>query len=249
MSCEYLLVNPNNRIKSLFAGLEQPFWAGMIASDLRNQGKDVKILDAEVLDLSIQQTVDVIRKENPKELIICVMGQNPSVSSSVKMKVTSEIISYLIGDLKIKVAGLHPTALPQKTKSELGVEVLRGKCFEGTPDVPYDLYPMDKYIAHNWHNLDGTPRQPYAISYSSLGCSSTCVVEGTAIKVDGSNNKNSNKELMIEDIYDTHESIKGFKDNQCVDTKIIDGRKKEVEDLVKINSYARTFNIYEAWLD
>ncbi len=40
--------------------------------------------------------------------------------------------------------------------------------------MPWDLFPMDKYIAHNWHCLDGSPRQPYAVVYTSLGCPFDC---------------------------------------------------------------------------
>ena len=169
-----LLVNPNNRILSPFAGFEQPFWAGMIAQDLRLQGKDVSILDSEILDLTPKETISVINKLNPKHIIFVVMGQNPSVSSTPKMKITKSLIDTLIGDYDIKITGLHPTALPQKTKDELGIEVLRGKVFNGTPDMPYDLYDMRQYIAHQWHCLDGSPRKPYAVSYTSLGCSNNC---------------------------------------------------------------------------
>jgi radical SAM superfamily enzyme YgiQ (UPF0313 family) len=174
MSVDYLLVNPNNKILSPYSGSEQPIFASLYATQLRNQGKDVKILDAEVLDLSVKETVEAVRKENPQHLILFMFGNNPSVSSTPKFKVTKEVVDYLIGDLDIKVTGLHTTALPQKSKDELGVEVLRGKIFDGTPDMAYDLFPMDKYIAHNWHCLSGDARQPYAVTYSSLGCVGQC---------------------------------------------------------------------------
>jgi len=38
----------------------------------------------------------------------------------------------------------------------------------------WDLLPMDKYRAHNWHCDDGRPRQPYASIYTSLGCPFKC---------------------------------------------------------------------------
>ena len=43
------------------------------------------------------------------------------------------------------------------------------------PMVAWDLLPMDKYRAHNWHcfgHLD--QRQPYAVIYTSLGCPFSC---------------------------------------------------------------------------
>jgi len=33
---------------------------------------------------------------------------------------------------------------------------------------------MCKYRAHNWHCLDGSPRQPYASVYTTLGCPYHC---------------------------------------------------------------------------
>lgn len=38
----------------------------------------------------------------------------------------------------------------------------------------WDLLPMDLYRAHNWQCFDGSPRQPYASIYTSLGCPFAC---------------------------------------------------------------------------
>jgi anaerobic magnesium-protoporphyrin IX monomethyl ester cyclase len=38
----------------------------------------------------------------------------------------------------------------------------------------WNLLPMPKYRAHNWHCLDGSPRQPYAALYTTLGCPYHC---------------------------------------------------------------------------
>lgn len=43
------------------------------------------------------------------------------------------------------------------------------------PGVAWDLLPMDKYRAHNWHCLDAMDRRsPYAVIYTSLGCPFGC---------------------------------------------------------------------------
>ncbi|MBY0514689.1 MAG: cobalamin-dependent protein [Gemmataceae bacterium] len=42
------------------------------------------------------------------------------------------------------------------------------------PGIAWDLLPMPKYRAHNWHCLDGSPRQPYAAIYTTLGCPYHC---------------------------------------------------------------------------
>src|SRR5262249_28516404 len=42
------------------------------------------------------------------------------------------------------------------------------------PDQAWDLLPMARYRAHNWHCLDGLQRQPYAAIYTTLGCPYHC---------------------------------------------------------------------------
>lgn len=42
------------------------------------------------------------------------------------------------------------------------------------PSVAWDLLPMDKYRASNWHCLQEPDRQPYASLYTSLGCNFKC---------------------------------------------------------------------------
>ena len=42
-------------------------------------------------------------------------------------------------------------------------------------DVAWDLLPMDKYLAHNWHCLDDlSSRNRYASMYTTLGCPFNC---------------------------------------------------------------------------
>ncbi|MCD6578903.1 cobalamin-dependent protein [bacterium] len=43
------------------------------------------------------------------------------------------------------------------------------------PFVAWDLLPMEKYRAHNWHCFDHIDqRKPYAVIYTSLGCPFNC---------------------------------------------------------------------------
>jgi len=45
---------------------------------------------------------------------------------------------------------------------------------EEMPGIAWDLLPMSKYRAHNWHCFDGLKRQPYAAIYTTLGCPYHC---------------------------------------------------------------------------
>jgi radical SAM superfamily enzyme YgiQ (UPF0313 family) len=42
------------------------------------------------------------------------------------------------------------------------------------PGVAWDLLPMERYRAHNWHCLGGLDRKPYAAVYTTLGCPYKC---------------------------------------------------------------------------
>lgn len=168
-----LIVNPNNRLQSPFAAIEPPFWAGLIAADLTAKGQTVDILDCEAENLNTVDSILKIRDLSPAHVLIVLMGNNPSVSSTPKMPVAKHIIQGLRG-MDVSVTGLHPSALPEETESELGVPVRKGKIFEGTPDIPYHLMPPGGYRAHNWHCLDGSDRTPYAVTYTSLGCPFNC---------------------------------------------------------------------------
>jgi radical SAM superfamily enzyme YgiQ (UPF0313 family) len=121
---------------------------------------------------------------------------------------------------KLMIAGLHPTALPERTLREEAVDFVcqgegpltirglldllrvggddtsaipglwyrKGGQILATPPAPiirdldtelfgcaWDLLPMDKYRAHNWHCFDHIDqRSPYAAIYTSLGCPFGC---------------------------------------------------------------------------
>jgi len=173
MAVDVLLVNPNNRIASPFAGIEPPLWLGLLANDLKSQRKEVAVIDAEAKGWNVDRTVQEVRSYHPKEVLLVVMGTNPSVSSTPKMPVTKKLCENL-KDLKVLVTGLHPSALPRETEEYLGVPVLKGKVFGGCPDIPFGLFPMSEYQAHVWHCLDGSPRSPYASTYTTLGCPYVC---------------------------------------------------------------------------
>jgi radical SAM superfamily enzyme YgiQ (UPF0313 family) len=45
---------------------------------------------------------------------------------------------------------------------------------EEVPGVAWDLLPMNRYRAHNWHCLGHLQRTPYAAVYTTLGCPYKC---------------------------------------------------------------------------
>lgn len=51
---------------------------------------------------------------------------------------------------------------------------LVGNLDQEMPEMAWDLLPMDRYRAHNWHCFGDLRRQPYASLYTTLGCPYHC---------------------------------------------------------------------------
>jgi radical SAM superfamily enzyme YgiQ (UPF0313 family) len=221
---DLLLVNPGSQELfgelSPFTAIEPPFWAGLLASFIREAGFEVKIIDAETEDWSPGQTAEKVADENPLLVVVMLQGQAPTTSSTPKMPAASRLLGHLkrnAPEIKTMLWGMHPSALPEKTLREEPVDfVCRGEGFytirkllaqlksrqtywgidglwyltngnvvpsprdrllseEQLPSVAWDLLPMDKYRAHNWLCLDNLDRrQPYGVTYTSLGCPYKC---------------------------------------------------------------------------
>lgn len=170
MTINLVLVNPNNRVPLPFAAIEPPLWLGLIADYTVKYVGGVWIVDAEAEGLTVGETVSRIKSEarygtkHQKEILIVVMGNNPSVSSTPKMAVAEELLKQFP---EAKLTGLHPIAL-NHPKSV-------AKPFKGFPSVPWFWLPMAQYKAHNWHCLDDLDkRNPYAVLYTSLNCPYDC---------------------------------------------------------------------------
>ncbi|MGB9677221.1 MAG: B12-binding domain-containing radical SAM protein, partial [Candidatus Ratteibacteria bacterium] len=124
---DLILVNPGNpkkvygKLRSSLAGIEPPYWCALIASFIRENGYSVKIIDADAENLSTEETVDEIIKNNPVLVNIVVMGTNPSASSTPKMTTVRELLEILKKknkDIKVILSGLHPSSLPERTLME-----------------------------------------------------------------------------------------------------------------------------------
>ena len=116
--------------------------------------------------MSLDDTEDIIRIRGDKDIIIVVMGNNPSVSSTPKMAI-AETLADRIKDLNICMVGLHPNAAGSRFP-------VNKTPFKGSPMMPWSKLPMHLYRAHNWHCLDGSLRTPYASIYTSMGCPYDC---------------------------------------------------------------------------
>lgn len=127
-----------------------------------------------------------IKQNNPEQKVLMVGGHVASLSDRTLREEDADFVSDgeglhtllgLLETLKIgnrfdKVPGLrywdgdvmkstHPAPLLKDLENEM-------------PEMAWDLLPMDKYRAHNWHCFGHLQRQPYAAIYTTLGCPYHC---------------------------------------------------------------------------
>ena len=227
-SIDLVLVNPGSRTaiyQSLGARLtavENPVWAGLIATFARHQGLSVAVIDAEADDLTPDQAAERAVCLDPRLVAVVVYGHQPSASTQ-NMTGASAIVTALkrlSPSTKVLMIGGHVAALPARTLNEEACDfVTRDEGLYGTtalvealkatanpdlgkvpglvyreggqiranpaaglvtdldrdmPGVAWDLLPMPKYRAHNWHCFGHLQRQPYAAIYTTLGCPYHC---------------------------------------------------------------------------
>ncbi len=161
-------------------GIEPPYWAALRASIARQKGNQVKIIDAEADNLSPIETVREVCQYKPDMVEVIALGVTPSCSSTPKMVVATEVlkgIKRVLPKTTRFIVGIHPTALKQQTFNETQAIPINGCPTDDLTQWPipaWDLLPMDKYRAHQWHCWGGFSREPYAGLYSSFGCPYDC---------------------------------------------------------------------------
>jgi len=135
---DLLLVNPSDRklyqgLGSSIAGIEPPFWAGLIASFIRSHGYEVDILDADAENLSAEETADRVAQHSPTLTAVIAQGSAPATSSTPKMASASDFLRALktiAPNLKTILGGIHPSSLPERTLREEAVDyVCQGEGF------------------------------------------------------------------------------------------------------------------------
>jgi radical SAM superfamily enzyme YgiQ (UPF0313 family) len=224
---DLVLINPSSRshvyqsLGKTLAAIENPVWAGLMATFCRTCGLSVEVIDAEEEELTAGQVAERIENLDPVLAVVVVYGHQPSASTQI-MTASGQVctaIKRLTPEQRILLVGGHVAALPERTLREEDADFVAageglhtmvhlvgalrsplpafsgvpglyfwdGDTIQSTPDTPlvgnldeemsgvaWDLLPMDRYRAHNWHCMGGLPRQPYAALYTTLGCPYHC---------------------------------------------------------------------------
>ncbi|MDF1883725.1 cobalamin-dependent protein [Sulfurimonas sp. SAG-AH-194-C21] len=125
------------------------------------------------------------------------------------------------------------------------------------PLAAWDLLPMDKYRAHNWHCFDNIEnRMPYGAIYTSLGCPYKCTFCCINTPFGGPSIRYRSPELVVQEIELLNKQY-GIKNIKIIDEMfILDERHymKIVDLLIKkdldlnIWAYARVDTVHEETL-
>lgn len=123
---DVVLINPPSRsgvYQSLareLAAVENPVWAGLMASACRRHGLSALVIDAEADELRPDEIAEQVRELNPVLSAVVVYGHQPSASTQI-MTAAGQVctaIKELVPEQKILLLGGHVAALPGRTLHE-----------------------------------------------------------------------------------------------------------------------------------
>ena len=95
-----LFINPSNadniyqNLSNKYSAIEPPTWALLLAESCRSKKFEVKILDCLAEKLSDDESLEKIKKYNPKLICFVVYGQNVNAGTT-NMSGTIRLAEYL----------------------------------------------------------------------------------------------------------------------------------------------------------
>src|SRR6266851_9330015 len=117
---DLVLINPGSRsqvYQSLgpkLAAIENPVWAGLMATFCRNRGLSVEIIDAEAEELVADEVAERVEHLDPVLAAVVVYGHQPSASTQIMTSAGMHCtaIKQASPEQKILMVGGHIAALP-----------------------------------------------------------------------------------------------------------------------------------------
>ena len=153
-----------------FSAVEPPFWLLLTAGYLRKQGFTVEALDANVLNLDEQETVDAVVARKARLNAIIVYSQQANTCTPIMGGVSRlcRALKNRQADLPLILTGWHPSCLPERTLREEACDmVAEGEGF-------YTLRgllrgdPLDTVPGLWWREGDGIRHNPRAPNIENL---------------------------------------------------------------------------------
>lgn len=136
---------------------------------------------------AVGRTCSAVKATSPDQPVLLLGGHVAALPERTLREEEADFVAAgeglqtlvsLVEALKTPVPDL--AAVPGLLRRDSG-RILRGpeaalvtKLDSELPGIAWDLLPMPRYRAHNWHCLGGHDRQPYAAVYTTLGCPYHC---------------------------------------------------------------------------
>jgi radical SAM superfamily enzyme YgiQ (UPF0313 family) len=173
---DLLLINPASRsqvyqsLATRLAAVENPVWAGLMATFCRQKGLSVAVLDAEAEQLAPAEVADRVEDLAPVLAAVIVYGQQPSASTQV-MTAAGQVCTAVKRQTPtqpVLLAGGHVAALPARTLAEEDADfVAAGEGLHTLADLVAALKAPAgdvRQVPGLWYRQDGracsTPDRP-----------------------------------------------------------------------------------------
>lgn len=120
---DLVLINPNSRAQvyqslgTELTAIENPVWAGLMASFCRTRGLSVAIIDAEADGLSVSEVAERVAYLKPVLAAVVAYGHQPSASTQIMSAVgrTCSAVKASAPEQPVLLLGGHVAALPERT--------------------------------------------------------------------------------------------------------------------------------------
>lgn len=129
---DVLFINPDSSAKayqglaSVYAAIEPPTWALLLAESCRAKGFGVAILDCDAERLTIDQALARIEEIAPRLVVFTVYGQNPNsgTTNMIGAIALATALKTARPDIPIAFVGSHTSALPREVLSDPAVDIV-----------------------------------------------------------------------------------------------------------------------------
>src|SRR5690242_19591438 len=123
---DLVLINPGSRTQvyqslgTKLTAVENPVWAGLMATFCRRKGLAVAVIDAEAEELVSAEVAERVQELDPVLAAVVVYGHQPSASTQM-MTASGQVctaIKQRSPEQPVLLVGGHVAALPERTPAE-----------------------------------------------------------------------------------------------------------------------------------